>query len=388
MLRKDPKMAARLVAQAAKAGIKRATRGGLMSAFSGPGGAAPCYAMQQGGRMFPAQPVVALAGVPGLYEFGALDVTSEPVPGQWYRIQRGTNLLKVAEQAWDDRGTRYKHSKWINAVKANAVYHRPTKDGFEANSYGPGIISFNPNYADDPEGAIAGDSGGSYAVIFIPEAPGDEPPEIVPDVIEPEIEPDPDPIEPDPDPTEVEPDVTPELPDEDPIEPPDPDVDVTEDDVVIPAVPTDRERCEETGGFYVPRENGWSCEQCPPGSRWDYFRMECTGPIEPDPTIPDDPAVCGCPPGTREIRHPDGSCECVPDDVVGDDCSSMGLETDPVTGGCIFPPDDPIDPIDPVDPVDPDPGDPWDPGVEPPTGTGKLPPALWLGLAAFFLGDL
>jgi hypothetical protein len=72
-----------------------------------------------------------------------------------------------------------------------------------------------------------------------------------------------------------------------------------------------------------------SPEDCPPGSgmHWDPVMRICVyDPTTPPKTttppgpgtgpgnngIPDEPAVCGCPPGTREIRHPDGSCECVP----------------------------------------------------------------------------
>ncbi|TPV95534.1 MAG: hypothetical protein B7733_09415 [Myxococcales bacterium FL481] len=224
-LRKDPRKAALLVAQAAKAGAVRSA-----SPFSGDcaSGQPVAFMMRQNGSApFYTQPVVALSGVPGLYSLGALEVTATPMPGQWYRIQRGDTLLTVAQRAWNDRKSRLKHSKWINAAEANAVFHRDTKAGFEANQYGSGIISFLPRYADDPMAASRGESGRSFAVIWIPEAPGDEPPEpiepdvmpeavepAVPDLVEPEIEPEP-PVEPEtpdlpPDePEAVEPDVSP-----------------------------------------------------------------------------------------------------------------------------------------------------------------------------------
>ncbi len=321
LLRKDPRAAARLVAQAAKAGVKRAG-GGALSRFAGDIDQPRQYQMQQGGATFYAQPIVALAGVPGLLEFGALDVTSSPLPGAWYRIQRGTNLLKVAEQAWGQRKGRLTKSKWINRVNANRVYLRPTDAGFEKNAYGDGIISFSPKFAKDPAAAIRGEGGNSYAVIFIPEAPGDEPPEVVPDVVVPDV---PDVVIPPVEPDVVEPDVVvPDIPPIDEIPPVEPDV-VIVPDVDVDDLPKQREKCEAGGGWFVPTEGGHACVMCPAGERWDYFQRMCVPiapPVEPDipPELPDIPDVvpCGCPPGTFNAKESEGGCDCVPVDVPDD----------------------------------------------------------------------
>lgn len=379
MLRRDPRAAARLVAKAAQAGVRKGVAGRFLKARMGavdaPGTG---YMLQQGGREFFAQPICALAGVPGLYEMGALEVTSTPTQGQWYRIQRGDSLLKVAQRAYPG-ASRLSRSKWVNNVRANAVYHRNTKEGFEANSYGDGIISFSPQFAEDPEAAIQGGSGRSYAVIFLPVAPGDEPPEIVPDVpdvVEPEVEVEPD-VEPDVEPeVEVEPPV---LPPVEPVVPVEPEVDVTEPDVVEPAVPTEQELCEQRGGSWRAHSN--QCfEACPPGqvnapdggcmpipvtqkqacedagNFWNDIRSEC----EMIPTGPGD-----CPPGT---------------------------EWDEDEQDCFVP--DEVTPVDPIEPTLPDIPDMTIPPVTPPVlppvqppATGTLAPFAILGVL-LALGDL
>lgn len=300
LLRKDPRAAARLVAKAAKAGVKRSVRGGLASRFlSGVDEPGRAYMMTQGDRQFFAQPICALAGVDGLYELGALEVADVPTPGMWYRIQAGDSLLKVAERAWDDRGSRLDHSKWINAVGANQYAHAPTKSSFDKNVYGPSRISFLRRYSSDPEAAIHGEAGSDYALIFIPEAPGDEPPEDIPDV--PEVEP------PEVEPPEVEPPVdteTPDLPPEDPIEPPDPvvpPVTPPDDPIKPPVVPVDpnaaaKKACEAAGNFWNAARA--ECEtvptgppDCPPGTVWDPDEQDCfleeTPPPDPiEPILP------------------------------------------------------------------------------------------------------
>ncbi len=300
LLKKDPKAAARLVARAAKMGARQSVKGGLAARFlSGVDEPGTSYMMEQGGRRFFTQPICALAGVDGLYELGALEVADTPTPGMWYRIKRGDNLLKVAERAWDDRGTRLMHSKWINNVAANQYAHAPTTTAFDKKQYGPSRISFSRRYAADPEAAIRGESGNAYALIFIPEMEGDEPPEDLPDV--------PDTVEPpEVEPPEVEPPVvpdTPELPPEDVVEPPDvPDTTPPdEDDVAPPVTPTDpdaeaKAACEAAGNFWndIRRE----CEQvptgpgdCPPGTVWDAEEQDCFIQDTPPPLDPVVPQV-------------------------------------------------------------------------------------------------
>jgi hypothetical protein len=362
LLRRDPKAAARLVAAAAKAGVKRAG-GGALSRFAGDIDQPMQYQLQQGGARFFGQPIVALAGVPGLLEFGALDVSPSPLPGAWYRIKRGDVLLTVAERAWGQRSGRLTKSKWINRVNANRVYLRPTKDGFETTQYGEGIISFNPKFAKDPAAAIRGEAGNSYALIFIPEAPGDEPPEVVPDVVVPDV---PDVVIPEVEPEDdIIPD-TPDLPPDDDVIPVEPDIDIVPD-VDVEDLPKQRAECEAAGGWFVPTETGHACVKCGPGERWDYFQRMCVPiapPVEPDipdvvdVTIPDvvepdvdiDPGGDPCPPW-QHLECPGGGqpCECVPDEVVTPD----------------IPDDDVIEPDE----------------IEPDVSTGKTP---WVALGVLY----
>lgn len=175
-IRRDPRAAAKLVAKAAKAGGMAAA-----NPFGAELAAQPSvYRVTQDGVSFPAVPVMAMAGVPGLISLGQLEVTAAPTPGQFYRVKKGDNLLKIAERAWGDRGTRLMHARWINAVQANRPFHRASKDGFEAKQFGPSIIALLPRYADDPLAASKGAPGSRYPVLWIPEAAGDEPPEVTP----------------------------------------------------------------------------------------------------------------------------------------------------------------------------------------------------------------
>jgi hypothetical protein len=254
----------------------------------------------------------------------------------------------------------------INAANANAVYHRPSKAGFEANSYGPSLISFTPSFAEDPGQAIKGGGGNSYALLWIPEAPGDEPPEDIPDVVVPDI---PDEVVP---PIEPEDPVVPDTPDipevEDDVVPVEPDPVVPEiPDVVEPAVPTEREKCEAKGGRWAVGPQGLTCflpcgpgmiqtpdggcipdpaEQCPPGTVWDDFEKDCflpdTDDDDDDDVLPPDDVI------------PDVE---IPDDVIPD-----------------------------VEIPDVPPPDPWDEGDKPSAG-GPGPLMLW-GLAALIFGDL
>lgn len=343
-LRRNPRGAARAVAAAGRFGTLRAGVG--FSGDCGCSGGTPdrFLCSQNGSQPFVAAPVLSLSGVPGLVSFGQLEVTTTPQPGRWYRIQRGDNLLSVAERALGQ--PRLTHSKWINAAQANAVFLRPAKPGFEANQYGSGVITFNPRYASDSEAASRGESGSSYAVIWIPAAPGDEPPDPEPDV---EVEPDDeaDEIPPDPEPP-VEPD-TPDLPPADP-EP--------EDDV--PDVPSEADlaaQCAADGGVWVP---GRGCIQCPPGSTWSSEWDECIADkIVPDVVQP--PADADDIPDVPDVEPPVEPT--VPDMVVPD------------------PPVAPeIPPLDVEPMIPPDTTTPWNPGADPGGANNKLLLALGAAL--------
>ena len=343
LLKTDKKAAARLVAQAAKAGAMSARS--VFGADFQRGVPVAYQLSQHGSRPFFGQPVMALAGVPGL-TFGAIEVTPTPTPGQFYRIQKGDNLSRVRKAAGVD-------ARWINSAASNQPFHRPSRPGFESNYYGPTIMldAFLPRWADNPDGASKGESGSRYAVIWIPAAPGDEPPVIV-EPIEP-IEPiEPDPIEPE---DEVVPD-TPDLP--------------PDDEVVEPDVPTEdelREECVQSEhGYWV---EGQGCIVCPEGQYYDYAKGDCVSEdvVIPDVVIPDvvvpddDPGGDPCPP-YQHLDCPGGGqpCRCVPDtpDVVIPD---------------VVIPDD----------IDPE-IIPLDPGADPSKG-GKLPIPLLLAAASMLL---
>ena len=102
----------------------------------------------------------------------------EPTPGFWYRVRKGDSNLAVAGKAYGVKagGTRLKLANMMIAAKANAPFRYPGKSDF-AKKYMPGgVLSFNPKFASDANAAAQGAPGGSYPVIWIPAAAGDEPP--------------------------------------------------------------------------------------------------------------------------------------------------------------------------------------------------------------------
>lgn len=217
LIRKNPKQAARMVAAAAKGGLKAAV------GLSGPEdtGVGEGYIMTQGGRRFSVQPVCALAGVPSLYGFGDLEIAATPTPGKWYRVKRGDTLYKVTRAAYGTTGgANVERARWMNAVKANEYGFDPT---LTDNLLKGGRLSFNPKFAANAEDAIRGVPGSSYPVYYIPMAPGDEPPAITPEEqIPPATEIPPETIPP------IEPEIPPAQ-DEDPLPPADEIPPATED---------------------------------------------------------------------------------------------------------------------------------------------------------------
>lgn len=181
MIRKNPKAAMQMVAQAAKAGLKRATQ-----VFSGIEQVGQHVIRQSGGQCT-GHPVMALVGVPYIGDFGELDLSEAPAPGKWYRIKKGDTLLTVAQRAYGvPTGERLKRAHWINDAAANKPFVDP---GAKDNLFKKGKISFSPKWASDPEKAAHGERGSSYAVIWLPVTLGDEPSEKVPaDLIPPDTD--------------------------------------------------------------------------------------------------------------------------------------------------------------------------------------------------------
>jgi hypothetical protein len=131
-------------------------------------------------KPFYAQPVVAIAGVRGLGMAGESDISPVPVPGKWYRPKFGDNLLKVAGAAWNLGAgkDRYTKAKWIDKSPPNQRVHVGKPDNLFPN----GKVSFMPIWASDIAGNIAGNPGNTYAILWIPEDPGDLPSNKIPDL--------------------------------------------------------------------------------------------------------------------------------------------------------------------------------------------------------------
>lgn len=371
LLRRNPKAAARLVARAAKDGIRAAAR------LSGPEDIGPeAYIAEQDGRKFFAQPVYALAGVPGMYDYGELEVSTDPEPGSYYRIQRGDTLVGVAGRAYGLGAgrERYERSKWINEVNPATV------DRSNANNmYPDGRVSFRPRFAADADAAFRGERGRSYAVIWIPSRRGETPPPAV-DVADdgtPGIE-DTEPVSPPPLPPDAG--QTPPLPP--PVEDPEADLPPVEDPPERPAPPREttpppevddhpeppaepsggppaefEAACLKTGGrpVYTP-QTGWGCVKCPDGTRWDDAAKWC----QPIPQTP--------PPIPPSVTPPPGICR-------------AGTVWSDAANRCIpaIPPSQP--PVVPeVEPPDLPTPPPTPPTLTPTPGQGGSVNPLWLAL--------
>lgn len=189
MVRKNPKKALKMLAR----DVMKAGKGGLLKKLKIPGFKGGMWddvgVMEISGPTgdFYGAPVIAIAGLPGAYEFGQLDVTGEPEPGAWYRVRKGDTLLGIAKRALGKPGIR--HGNWISKAAANAHYLVATKSAFAQKYFGPDIVGLYPRWSADATEAIDGVSGGSYPLLWIPGAEGDEPPLTVPDI--PDISPGP-----------------------------------------------------------------------------------------------------------------------------------------------------------------------------------------------------
>lgn len=219
LLRKDKKAALRMIAQAAKMGLKGAgidaeaykrrakkrisdRTGGFrgVDEFGGPEvmltGMGALYDFdaagdqigthyqlrQQNGRggpmsgQFAAAPVVAIVAAPGLGQVAELDITDTPTPGSWYQIDPSVSkhLAGTAKAAYGTTGQEnYQRQKWLNQVRANAYAFDP--DAVD-NLHKQGKLSFMPRFHKDPLKAIEGVPGKHWATIYIPRFEGDEPP--------------------------------------------------------------------------------------------------------------------------------------------------------------------------------------------------------------------
>lgn len=210
LLRKDKKAAMKMIAAAGKAGLKgagldldklRSRRRRRMSGFGYTGGdvvpltgieamgahdSTPMntgtgYRIRQApasGRWsneFSAAPVVSLVGALGVIDAQDATIASTPTPGMYYQIRKGNTLLGTARAAYGTSGgTNVKRAKWINNAKANAAFQIPSENKW----FQPTILTYLPRFATDPGGNVRGQEGNNWAIIWIPEAPGDEPPEI------------------------------------------------------------------------------------------------------------------------------------------------------------------------------------------------------------------
>lgn len=369
LARKSPKKALKVLAKAiAKAGKAAALPPAARALLKGYTddelgvGTNVLYHVESPMGAYYAAPVSVLAGCPGVYEYGALDVLVEPEPGRWYRVQKGDTLVGIAGRAFDvgPGGTRLKRAQWIDAAIANEYTVGTSKSAFAQKYFGPEIVKLLPRHSSDAAEAIAGVSGYSYPVLWIPPVMGMEPPEEPP--IEEEGEPPPDIVEEaDVEEEEVPPPVPPPLipplppgascasfgpdvhaakraeglvcdfetgqwvPDEEAeeIEPeeevvPTPPIEVEpapedeepevepdegEEEPVVPA--GFAEACRATGGQPVyTAATGWGCVKCGPNEVWSDAAGKCIPVIAPTPTptppiidvIPEEPLPPVTPP--------------------------------------------------------------------------------------------
>lgn len=325
LLRKDPKAAAALVAKAVKKGLKESVK--LIGVDESIG----AYQVTDSlGNRYCGQPVLAFAGLPVHYL--GVDIAAKPTPGSHYRIARGDNLLDVAGRAFGLKsgGERLARARLIAESPANArVFDPSARD----NLFPRGKPSFSPRWSEDPEAAISGAPGKSYAVLWIPRAAGD-----LPDTDTPPIQP---PIQP-----PIHPPIQP------PIKPP-----------IGPTGPTDAEfkqACIATGGHVITTANGRpGCVRCTTSERFDPSLKRCVPKVTIPPTFP--PIKPPIQPPIEPPIEPEG-----PEDELPD--------TD-------IPPIQP--PIHP--PIQPPIFPPIHPPIEPPKASGGLGPLLAIAAVALLM---
>ena len=334
LLRKDKKAAMKMIAAAGKAGLKGAgvdlgamkrkgiQRGrdairGRMRGFGYAGGnyipmtgidamdahdAAPAnvgtgYRLRQApasgrwSREFSAAPVVSLNGAFGIIDKQDPVIASTPTPGMFYQIQDGDSLLGTAKKAYGTKGgTNVKRANWINNARANSAFQIPSENKW----FQPTILTYLPRFSTVPHENVRGQPGNNWAIIYIPEAKDDEPPETfdpvgdadpiepkdeIPDADDDQVDPQTDDL-PDIDPNDKDDNEIPDdIPDEtdptgDPIDPKtgDDDVDDTDDKDTTP---------DDTGGDTIVGPQGETGAQGIPGV------IGPSGPIGPiGPTGP------------------------------------------------------------------------------------------------------
>ncbi|MEQ9482274.1 trypsin-like serine peptidase [Coleofasciculus sp. F4-SAH-05] len=102
----------------------------------------------------------------------AFNLANRPTPGNFYRIQKGDTLLKIAGKAYQVKsGTkeRLAFARKINRDPLNLKYIRKDK---KTKLFTEGLISFYPHFSCDPEILIKAKykpaKGNCYAIIWIP----------------------------------------------------------------------------------------------------------------------------------------------------------------------------------------------------------------------------
>ena len=101
-------------------------------------------------------------------------LSNKPIPGQFYRIQKGDSLLKIAGEAYGvERGKRrLAFAQFINAQSFNQRYLIKSKSDFIKKYFAGEIISFFPKFSCDANKLIKAKGtppgGNCFAVIWIP----------------------------------------------------------------------------------------------------------------------------------------------------------------------------------------------------------------------------
>lgn len=238
------------------------------------------WRMHQGGRVYHVAPVAAMAGERGVYLAGQLEVSDEPLPGRWYRIRKGDNLFSVCSRAYGVKPgpARLAVAQWVNAAKANRCLHTDQIPAKEREWFDGSRISFNPTFACSREEQERCTPGVCFGLMWLPPAPGVEPP-LPPDPDEPAPVPEPDDPPPAPEPDEPE---QPDTPPDDP--PPAPPDDPSDDDPDPPIIDIPPEPEPEPDEPPAPPE-----PDDPPPAPPEPDEPPLPEPDDPDPEPPPDP---------------------------------------------------------------------------------------------------